>query len=278
MALHQRAIIQPDLLMDALEAWVKPEMRGIDTHQGTVLQIQLLVQELQRRAAEKDQSVDLDRLATLEWGYLGLLDGHPASPVTLHRKLRDDPDFFVDVLGLVFRPKNRPVGKREDVSEADRKRAQNAYRLLSSWQDVPGGRSGQGIDEKSLLAWVQKARSKADDRGLLEICDSRIGEVFAYAPDEDDGYWPCVPVRDALEEIGTDEVFQGLAVGIYNKRGMVSRSMREGGDQERILAEKYRKFADASKIEWPKTAATLRRIADGYEDDARREDDRAAAD
>ena len=268
----RRAIIRPDLLMDALEAWIKPEMGGIDTHQVTVLQIQLLVQELQRRAAEKDQSVDLDRLATLEWGYLGLLDGHPASPVTLHRKLRDDPDFFVDVLGLVFRPKNRPVESGEDISEADRKRAQNGYRLLSSWQDVPGGRGGQGVDEKSLSAWVQKARSKADDRGLLEICDSRIGEIFAYAPEEDDGSWPCVPVRDALEEIGTDEVFQGLAAGIYNKRGTVWKSSREGGAQERLLAEKYRKSADASKIEWPRTAATLRRIADGYEDDGRRED------
>jgi hypothetical protein len=278
MALHQKAVIQPDLLMDALEAWLKSETGDVETHQGTVFQMQLLVQELQRRAAEKDQSVDLDRLASLEWGYLGLLDGHPASPITLHRRLRDDPDFFVDVLGLVFRPKNQPVESGENVSEADRKRAQNAYRLLSSWQDVPGGQGGQGVDEKSLSAWVQKARAKADDRGLLEICDSRIGEIFAYAPEEDDGSWPCVPVRDALEEIGTDEVFQGLAVGIYNKRGIVSKTLREGGAQERILAEKYRKFADASKIEWPKTAAILRRIADGYEDDARREDAQAAAD
>jgi hypothetical protein len=278
MALHQKAVIQPDLLMDALEAWLKSESGDAETHQGTVFQMQLLVQELQRRAAGKDQSVDLDRLATLEWRYLGLLDGHPASPVTLHRRLRDDPEFFVEVLGLVFRPKNQPAESGENVSEADRKRAQNAYRLLSAWQDVPGGGAGQGVDEKTLAAWVQKARAKADDRGLLEICDSRIGEIFAYAPEEDDGSGLCVAVRDALEEIGTDEVFQGLAVGIYNKRGIVSRTLREGGAQERILAEKYRKFADASKIEWPKTAATLRRIADGYEDDARREDAQAAAD
>jgi hypothetical protein len=280
MALHQKAVIQPDLLMDALEAWLKSEAGDVETHQGTVFQIQQLVQELQRRAAEKDQSVDLDRLATLEWRYLGLLDGHPGSPITLHRRLRDDPEFFVDVLGLVFRPRNQPVESGETVSEADRKRAQNAYRLLCSWQDVPGGQSGHGVDEKTLSAWVRKARSQADDRGLLEICDSRIGEIFAYAPEEDDGSWPCIPVRDALEEIGTDsgEVFQGFAVGIYNKRGMISKTFREGGAQERILAGKYRKFADASKIEWPKTSATLRRIADGYDDDARREDAQAAVD
>ena len=52
MALHQRAIIQPDLLMDALEAWIKSETRAVEAHQGTRFQIQLLIQELQRRAAE----------------------------------------------------------------------------------------------------------------------------------------------------------------------------------------------------------------------------------
>ena len=80
----RRAAIEPGLLMDALETWLESETGDGEAHQGISFQIQLLFQELQRRAAEKDRSVDLDRLATLEWAYLGLLDGHPASPVTLH--------------------------------------------------------------------------------------------------------------------------------------------------------------------------------------------------
>jgi len=277
MALHQRAILKPALLMDALASWVESET-GEGAHQGIRYQIHLLFQELQKSVEQKDLSVDLDRLAKLESAYLGLLDGHPASPVTLHGKLRDDPGFFVDVLGLIFRPKNEPTDGSKEVSEQDRQRAQNAYRLIRSWQDVPGRRNDQTVDEKTLLGWVQKARSSAEVRGLLEICDSRIGEVFAYGPGESDGSWPCIPVRDALEEIGTDEVFEGFAVGIYNKRGMVSKSMREGGAQERELAEKYRTFADASKIEWPRTAAILRRVALGYDEDARREDAQAMLD
>jgi hypothetical protein len=180
----------------------------------------------------------------------------------------------------VSRSKNQPAKADKEVSAEDSQRAENAYRLLGSWKDVPGGRDDQTVDEKTLLAWVQRARSLAEDCGLLEICDSRIGEVFAYAPVESDGSWPCIPVRDTLEEIGkdTDEVFQGFHVGIYNKRGMFSKTMREGGAQERALAEKYREFADASGIEWPKTAATLRRIADEYEEFARREDAQAMLD
>ena len=123
-----------------------------------------------------------------------------------------------------------------------------------------------------------RARALAADRGLLEICESRLGEVFAYAPDESDGSWPCVPVRDALEDIGTDDVMGGFSAGICNKRGVFTKSIREGGMQERALAEKYGKFADACKIEWPQTAAALRRIAQGYEEDARREDAQAMLD
>lgn len=85
-------------------------------------------------------------------------------------------------------------------------------------------------------------------------------------------------MRDALEEIGTDAVFSGFSVGIYNKRGAFSKSIREGGAQERDLAEKYRGYAEACKIHWSKTAATLRRTALAYEDDARRADAAAELD
>jgi hypothetical protein len=271
MALHQRTVLEPSLLMDALESWLRAGT-GESAHQGIRYQIPLFFQELQRGVAQNDPKVDLDRLGRLEWAYLGLLDGHPASPVTLHGKLRDEPEFFVDVLGLVFRPKNEAKGSGTEINEEQSQRAQNAYRLLRSWQQIPGGRAGQDVDEKALFSWVRAARALAGDRGLLEVCDSRIGEVFAYAPEESDGSWPCVPVRDALEDIGTEDIMGGFSTGIYNKRGLVSKSMRDGGIQERALAEKYRNFADTCRIEWPQTAGALRRIAQGYVEDARRED------
>ncbi|MGH9446772.1 MAG: hypothetical protein ACRD3O_13720, partial [Terriglobia bacterium] len=90
--------------------------------------------------------------------------------------------------------------------------------------------------------------------------------------------WPCVPVRDMLEDIGTPEVFRGFSIGIYNKRGVVCKAPRDGGAQEWSLAEKLRKYAEACEIEWPKTAATLRQVAAGYEEEARREDAQAELD
>ena len=123
-----------------------------------------------------------------------------------------------------------------------------------------------------LFAWLHKARELAQEKGRLEWCDSRIGTVFARAPKDPDGTWPCIPVRDALEEIGTEDVFSGFEVGIFNKRGVVSKSSTEGGEKERSLAKQFHDYAEACKFEWPKTAASLRRMAQTYEEDAKRED------
>jgi hypothetical protein len=193
--------------------------------------------------------------------------------------LRDDPKFFVDVLKLIFRPRSEPEESRPKITEKDRALALHGFRLLSDWRTVPGsGEDGQ-IDEKLLLDWVHKARTLAEEHGLLEVCDSQIGQVLARdKTKEPDGSWPSIPVRDVLEEIGTesDNVFSGFVVGIYNKRGVYM--MSPGGDQTRGLAKRFEQYAEACQIDWPQTAAALRQVAQGYERQAQREDAEATLD
>lgn len=276
MALHDKLALQPGLLIEVLESWLEHEMpswTAADIH-SVKYELDLLFEELQKVAEQEPPIIEISRLAKLEWACLALLDGYPTSPLILQRLLRDEPAFFVDVLGLCFRPMDESPKAESEFSEKEKLAAQNAYRLLMSWRDVPGSDEGI-VDEDRLYAWIKKARTLATERRLVNICDSKIGEVLAHAPKEIDGSWPCIPVRDALEEIGTDEVFSGFGVGMFNKRGLVSRSLREGGAQERTLAESYRGFAEACKIEWPKTAAALRNMAATYDEHARREDIRA---
>ncbi len=276
MAIHDKLEISPQLLMDALDLWNRPgaedkepSPRRIDRHE-----IHLLFQQLQKGLQSGDPRVDRDRLGSLEWRYLGILDGHPTSPATLHTMLRDNPGFFVEVLGLVFPGTHVQEEPGKEPSEQDRLRFKFGYRLLTSWREAPGSREGGEIDEKAMLDWVKKARALAEERGLLEVCDSRIGQVLAHAIGESDGSGAASPVWDLLEEIGSesDEIFSGFSVGIYNKRGMVTKSLREGGEQERGLAQRYRQLSEILTVDWPKSAATLRQIAQGYEEEARRAD------
>ncbi len=280
MALQEKATIEPSLLMEALQTWLEPAVgdREAGLTQGVTHAIQILLRELQKRSEQDEPGVDRNRLARLELDYLELLDGRQTFPVTLHRLLRDDPAFFIEVLALAFPSEKDLAEGIKEFSEQEKHRIQNAYRLLRSWQVIPGNRDDQTVDETALLDWVYKARSLARVRGLIDFCDSQIGEVLAYAPHAEDGSWPCIPVRDILEEIDSDEVFQGLSAGIYRRRGMHPKSRKEGGAQERGLAEKYRAFADASKIDWPGTAKALRDIAKAYDVEARREDERSSLD
>jgi hypothetical protein len=260
--------------MDALEAGLKGPVT--DSERSTIEHKQYhlvkLLQWLQGGVKRKDHGFDPSRVARLEWGYLGLLDGHPASPDTLHAMLTSDPECFVNLLGLIFRSGHEPEEARTEPSEEDKARAQNAYHLLMSWRSVPGSREDQTIDEDALFEWIQKARSMTEQQGRSEVCDHHIGNVFAHAPHEQDGSWPCIPVRDAIEEIPSDDVASGFEVGIYNKRGAYWTSPEEGGNQERDLAKQYERWAEICKIEWPRTAASLRRVAEWYAAEARRED------
>ena len=234
-----------------------------------------LFQELQRRSEQEDTEWIGTGWRSSNWTSSQLLDGHPTSPVTLHGAPRRCRVFFVEVLALAF-PSEKDLAKGVKEYLGTRKAARpKRLRLLRSWQDVPGSRDDQTVDETALLDWVHKARSLAKERGLLEFCDSQIGEVFAYAPGEVDGSWPCIPVRDALEEIDTDEVFEGLSAGIYRKRRMHGKTLKEGGSQERELAEKYRHSrTPARSIGRGRPRHSVRR--EGIRGGARREDERAS--
>jgi transcriptional regulator with XRE-family HTH domain len=271
MAIHQKIDVDQILVLDALERALESKSDAkrwrqvrYDVHQ--------LFMWLQTKLCEGDAKIDEHRLATLEWRYLGLLNGHPAFPLTLYRMLERKPDFFAELLRLAYWSEDETRDSQKKLSQEEKAKAENAYQLLTSWHELPGNRGDGSVDADELTAWVRKVRDLSSKIGRLEVCDSRIGELLAYAPAEDDGTWPCIPVRDVLEEVGSDDILRGFEIGIFNKRGMYSKTPTEGGAQERDLAEKHRVYAQASEVEWPKTAASLRHMAERYEELARRED------
>jgi hypothetical protein len=64
----------------------------------------------------------------------------------------------------------------------------------------------------------------------------------------------------------------------YNIRGIYKKNLYEGGTQERALASEYRGWANISRTRWPRMARVLAAIAEGWEEDGRREDARAEQD
>lgn len=255
-----------DLVARALEAAMTSE-NPRDSPGGT---FGYHVSELLDRVANSP-GVDPARIVSLEWGYIGVFDSRDRTPKLLHEELGRNPQFFADVLTFLFRGEN---DEPREPTPAARSRAQRAFALLEGWRTVPGS-SPSGIDAGLLATWVQEARRALAEGGRAVIGDERIGHVLSGSPVGEDGAWPHPAVREIIENVESDDIERGVSIGVHNARGIVSKELFEGGAQERGLAEKYDGFAAIVRDNSPRTAALLRRLADGYRAEAAREDERA---
>ena len=273
-ALYDGCEIAPGLLIKTLET-LETALKGqnrISLEEVTGSDIKYKIQELFKYLQARCSDTDTIRLAGLEWVYLGFLDEYSgSSPVTLEKSLQQDPEFFCRLIRTVFHSDKKPEDNRQALTEQDKARAHQAYVLLTQWKMIPGMNNDGLINEQELMDWVRIAREKCEDSGHLEVCDERIGEVLAMDP-EDSDEWPDIPIRDMIDEIDSDALARGFRVGIYNKNGSVPFEGR--GIRENELAGKYHRFANQCEMEWPKTAASLQRVAKDYEEEAKRENER----
>ena len=206
-------------------------------------------------------------LGRLEWQYLPLLR-FQEQPVTLHRLLQSDPEFFVTLVAHAFKSEieESDTSTPSDVSEEEkRNKARLAWDVLESWHTPPGSRPDGTIDPVELNSWVRNARSLCSARHRAAIGDDRIGKVLAYAPPDVDGIWPHTCVRELLEETDSRHLESGLNTGKFNQRGVTTRNPLEGGRQEREIAKTYRNWAKAVTAKWPRTAHLLNSLAETYE-------------
>ncbi len=255
--------IDRSLVIDGLERLVEmpadhPDQFRVDAHE---------IERLLDYA--RGGNVDEDRLMLLEWRLLPALRFDANSPV-LERRLARDPEFFVEVLSLCFKPRHG-----EPEAEIPTHVATAAYRLLDDWSVVPGSEGpGKPVDEKRLNQWVDAAvlLLEAADREAIGL--ELIGRVLAKAAGDADETWPTRPVRDLLERLRRTEVDTGFEIEVFNSRGATSRELIDGGEQERVLVAKYEGLAQKVADQWPRTASILRSLARGYEDEARRQDEK----
>lgn len=224
------------------------------------------------------EHLELGDLVRLQWSYLPVL-GYDAKIPALSESLAADPAKFVGVVCTVYRA--RPKSEDEEVAEdqdderqRDASMATNAYRLLFAWDSPPGLVDGV-MNAKVLRGWIDSAMGLLAERGRTEVGLQHIGQVLGHTPPDADGTWPGLVVRDLLEEVQLDHIENGLYLQIVNSRGVTSRGLEDGGEQELKLAADYRAKAEAIADDAPRVAGLLRRVAGSYESDARRNEEEA---
>jgi hypothetical protein len=263
---EQKAPVDTELVAKALEQAISTEMsEPIDS--GWSHHVARLLDHLE------SAGFDENRLALLEWAYMPLFRFESRHSGVLHRALATDPKFFVQIASLAYRARGE---EPTPLSEETQARAQTAHDLLESWRIVPGTLDDRMIDRAALGHWVSEARQLLSESGRLEVGDTLIGQVLYYGPRTPGALWPAEEIREIIEQAASVHLENGFRVEAYNSRGVMLRGLTEGGMQDRLLAEEYRKHATSAAVSWPRTSALLKRIAKSFEQDARRQDADAA--
>jgi hypothetical protein len=123
---------------------------------------------------------DVAEISNIEWAFLPLLDEqYEASPKLLGQRLADEPDFFCEVIRLIFRSRNKEVAK-EERSEQESLIALNRYRLLQQWKIPPGSHERQPFNGSELNDWLTVVKTSCAKSGHLEVALQRVGNAFLF--------------------------------------------------------------------------------------------------
>lgn len=230
--------------------------------------------ELAFKCIDASTELSLEQKAILEFSYIRILsrdwDRRPHSGIpNLERYVEMHPELMVQAIVWAYRRKDGAEDPAEFTVAPEQASvmAERGHELIRALRRVPGSNDNGDIDAAKLASWICVVRESCEELSRLEIADHVIGQLLASAPSDADGSWPCQSVREVIEEIRSADMMSGTHTGVYNARGAHWRG--NGGDQERALADKYRKWAQQVRASSPFVASELlMRLTKTYEREA----------
>ena len=218
------------------------------------------------------QALSRGELARLEFLYIDIFWLKEGSLPNLEREIEANPEILSEAISLAYKPQDSKENRK--LSDSQVTAGRMAQRLLIALSRVPGHDADGILNAKSLERWVRRVRELCEANGRPTMGDQHIGQLLSKAPVGEDGIWPCIPVRQALNRVLNKHIGLGFQIGRRNSRGVHKRI--EGGTQERELAEQYEGWAKACDDSYPRVATELRDIANSYRQEAHWEDQEAA--
>ena len=217
---------------------------------------------------QSEPATEQEDLFKIEWAYLPLLNHHAgAAPILLEKRLASDPEFYCEVIRLIFRSTKEEQSAKE-LSEESKAKATNAWRLLHEWKTPPGSLDGEEFSAERFNEWLQRVRVISAETGHLEVALINAGKVLIYVPPDRDGLWINRIVASALNASDAENLRRGFHSEAYNSRGV--HWVDPTGKNELELAEKYHQKAEAvENAGFHRFATTLRGLAAGYEQEAK---------
>src|SRR5690606_4205319 len=108
---------------------------------------------------QKVENIEKDDILKIEWNYLELLDYyHGARPITIEYQLAGDPQYFCQLIQLLYRPKHET--KPVEISEEKKSLAGRAWRLFKYWKIPPGLQPNNSFNHIHFKNWMAKVKKE----------------------------------------------------------------------------------------------------------------------
>lgn len=249
--------IQPSMLVQMLSDMVNDPRNEARKYQLRDYSVRRAFQ-----LVDNNSDLSLEEKAGLEFAYMEFLarsfpgDDQQQIP-NLERYIEEHPEFFVQAIVWVYKRKDGGEDPSEfSQSEGRDDLLRRGYLILETIDRIPGqDETTKNGQQKKLLEWVDTVRQICAGLGRAEVADECLGNLFSHASIGEDGVWPNEVIREVIENLGSVAICRGAHMGMYNARGVHWR--KEGGDQERELADKYRRWANALQFTHPFVSSTL---------------------
>ena len=205
---------------------------------------------------DRRADVSADDLAHLEFLYLSALQHEKRGIPNLQRQLAQTPTMFVQAVGLVYKRQDAGEDPPEWHIEDEKARtnvATQAYTLLHQAKLIPGTGDDGKVDAGKLKEWIKDVRALCRSHGRERVGDNCIGELLSKSGRDEDGIWPTIPVRNALEEIGNKTIADAMAVELCQttRELTFARPAANKSESSRRCIEVWSKL---TAVEWPFTS------------------------
>lgn len=189
-------------------------------------------------------------------------------PKYLYKELTYNPQKSAYFLKNLYKSNNNID---EEITEEKENLAKRAWHVLHNIKFCPCVNDDNTIELEKLKKWCCEFLDETKNNGQEEIGLQYLGQFLAHAPQNLD-YWPAKEICYILDCYKNEDIDNGFILEIRNSRGV---HIVDNGQSEIDLANKYKKYADRCRIEYPHTASILTEICNYYNKQAKLNRERA---
>lgn len=208
-------------------------------------------------------------IANIETLYFPLFkDPHNGiKPKFLYKEMQNNPTYYLDLIKYAYKDdemNTRDVNKNLIIISSQ---------ILYDIDFIPGySDEDKNFDTNIFTQWVESLFTSAKEQKYIRGTICAISRILAKVPIDDDGIWPHKALRDIIENKKNQDLEEQIAIEKINQRGCTIRTMNEGGEKERNIANKIRSNIQIISSRYPRTVRMLNIIAESYERHANRFD------